>query len=114
MLKVHGAAQEEHWEVFLSDSASLGSQNRDPYIIGGDFNILRYVDEKNKVFHQKRYSDFLTQITHAISLRDFFSGGKYAWSNNQSNPTMMSDLSCLTAIGMFLKYLGYLRWHVMD
>jgi hypothetical protein len=58
-------------------------------LIGGDFNILRYNDEKNKSFLGNRFTDMFNWIINSYELRELaLSGGKYTWSNNQSDPTL--------------------------
>jgi exonuclease III len=42
LLNVYGAAQTEHKEEFLTEIASFCSKISDPYIICGDFNIIRF------------------------------------------------------------------------
>jgi hypothetical protein len=48
LLVVYGAAQEENKVSFLTELSSFCSRNKDPILIGGDFNILRYAYERNK------------------------------------------------------------------
>lgn len=49
LITVYGAAQEDRKEAFLSELANFCGKSKEPYIIGGDFNIIRYAHEKNKV-----------------------------------------------------------------
>ena len=46
---VYGAAQEEHKSAFLDELSSFCSTNSEPILIGGDFNIIRYANERNKM-----------------------------------------------------------------
>src|SRR4051812_41114089 len=50
ILSVYGAAHEEGKEEFLTELASFCSHISVPFIVGGDFNILRHYGEKNKKF----------------------------------------------------------------
>jgi hypothetical protein len=60
-----------------------------PYIIGGDFNILRHSGEKNTSFVQTHASDLFNSIIHTLGLREIFMhGGKFTWSNNHASPTL--------------------------
>jgi hypothetical protein len=43
---VYGAARVDHKEEFLVELAALCSKIVDPYIIGGDFKIIRFSSEK--------------------------------------------------------------------
>jgi hypothetical protein len=82
LLNVYGAAQDEFKNSFLAEFASFCSKNSDPYILGGDFNILRYPTDKNKNFSNNRYPDIFNSVIYANELREIFlSGGKYTWSN---------------------------------
>ena len=86
---VYGAAQEELKEDFLVEMASFCSHIDIPYIIGGDFNILRGGDDKNKNMRHNPYVDKFNSVINAFSLREIhLSGGKYTWSNHQAHPTL--------------------------
>lgn len=45
---MYGTAQEEFRTEFVVELDSFCSQNKEPYLIGGDFKIIRYATEKNK------------------------------------------------------------------
>jgi hypothetical protein len=58
-------------------------------VIGGDFNIMRYSFEKNKLSQLNRYSSMFNSIIHMQESREIeISGGQYTWSNNQGQPTL--------------------------
>lgn len=44
---VYGPAQQQDKEAFLIEMANVCSRESLPYIIGGDFNIMRHPDEKS-------------------------------------------------------------------
>jgi hypothetical protein len=48
LIIVYGAAQNENKEEFLQDLSNIYENLEIPSFIGGDFNILRFADEKNK------------------------------------------------------------------
>lgn len=48
LLVVCGAAQDENKTTFLAELSNFCSTNNDPIFIGGDFNIIRFANEKNK------------------------------------------------------------------
>jgi len=58
--------QEENKIEFLIELASFCSKNKDPYLVGGDFNILRFTSEKIKVVV---YIDILGFSTPSLLLR---------------------------------------------
>lgn len=42
LINVYGAAQEENKDQFLAELANFCGHNSGPYLIGGDFNIIRF------------------------------------------------------------------------
>jgi hypothetical protein len=70
ILNVYGSTQDEHKDEFLSEMAAFCEKNREPYVLGGDFNILRYSCEKNKNFHHNRHFDIFNAIINSNGLRD--------------------------------------------
>jgi hypothetical protein len=47
-MNVYGAPHDDRKEAFLAELASFVSKTFDPYIVGGDFNIIRYSSEKKQ------------------------------------------------------------------
>ena len=96
LVNVYGPAQDEGKEVFLTELAQICYENKDPMLLGGDFNILRFSDEKNKNFRPNRYSDMFNLIINSYALRDLtLNGGLYTWSNNHEDPTLEKLDRCL-------------------
>jgi exonuclease III len=48
ILNVYGAIQSEQNKKFLAELASFYSQNKDPYTVGGDFNIVNFSSKKTE------------------------------------------------------------------
>jgi exonuclease III len=89
LIMVYGPVQEDRRESFLTELAETSSKINIATLIGGDFNILKFGNEKNKHFAGNRYTDMFNWIINSFELRDLpFIGGKYTWSNNQSEPTL--------------------------
>jgi exonuclease III len=89
LMNVYGAAQEEHKEAFLTELASFWSENKEPMLVGGDFNILRFSSEKNKTFHPNMFSRIFNTLIHMHELREIYiCGGQGTWSNNHESPTL--------------------------
>jgi hypothetical protein len=58
-------------------------------LIGGDFNILRFDDEKNIGNGTSRFLDYFNDVIDLHNLREIpLYGGQFTWSNNQKNPTL--------------------------
>jgi hypothetical protein len=86
---VYGAAQVEGKDVFLQDLTDIRANLDIPALVGGDFNILRFADEKNKGNGTCRFSDSFNGMIYLYNLREIpLSGGHFTWSNNQKNPTL--------------------------
>jgi exonuclease III len=89
IMNVYGAAQEDQRESFLRELASVCSGCSEPYIAGGDFNILRFSFEKNKMFSPNRFSDMFNSVITTFDLSELqMSRGYFTWSNGQENPTL--------------------------
>ena len=89
LLIVYGSAHEEHKEEFLLELATMCHNMQVPYIVGGDFNILRHPGEKNKKMTSHKSTDLFNSIINTLALREIhISAGKYTWTNNQAHPTL--------------------------
>jgi endonuclease/exonuclease/phosphatase (EEP) superfamily protein YafD len=64
------AAQEDQKENFLRELASFCSGCSEPYIVGGDFNILRFSFKKNKMFSPNRFFDMFNSVINTFDLRE--------------------------------------------
>ena len=87
-INIYGAAQEENKREFLTELANFCGKNKDPIILGGDFNIIRYSSEKNKGGLHKSPGLFNSIIDTFELIDVHMSGGRYTWSNNQTPPTL--------------------------
>jgi exonuclease III len=67
----------------LSELALFCSKNKEPYLLCGDFNIIRFSSEKNNSNPIHRHSDTFNAIINAYELRELvMTGGIYTWSND--------------------------------
>lgn len=61
----------------------------EPLLIGGDFNIIRYANEKNTRDGVHRHTDLFNSVIHFYELREIImTGGMFTWSNNQDFPVL--------------------------
>jgi hypothetical protein len=89
LVTIYGLAQVEKKEMFLIELSTIFAKCDLPLIVGGDFNILRFSDEKNKPFCANRYSQMFNWIINSYGLREIaLVGGKFTWSNNHDLPTL--------------------------
>jgi hypothetical protein len=49
LIIVYGVAHDETKDAFLTELAMFCSKHKEPYVVGGDFNIIRYASEKTRV-----------------------------------------------------------------
>jgi endonuclease/exonuclease/phosphatase family metal-dependent hydrolase len=69
---------------FLSELSAFCSRSIEPLLIGGDFNILRYMEERNRPHSLNRFSDMFNTLINFHELREIvMTGGLFTWSNNQ-------------------------------
>lgn len=86
---MYGAAQEENKIEFLTELASFCSKIKEPYIAGGDFNLIRFISEKNTATGVHGQTGVFNSIIASQELIDIYmTGGKFTWSNNQAVPTL--------------------------
>jgi endonuclease/exonuclease/phosphatase family metal-dependent hydrolase len=86
---VYGPAHENRKDEFLSELSLFCHAVDCPYFVGGDFNILGDITEKNKPCALPHSSSTFNSIIHTLCLREIHMlGGLYTWSNKQRNPTL--------------------------
>lgn len=75
--------------AFLTELSHFCATNSEPLIIGGDFNIIRYINEKSSIDGVHRHTPVFNSLMHFYELREIvMSGGMFTWSNNQEVPTL--------------------------
>jgi hypothetical protein len=85
---VYGPAQDDKKTMFLTELVSMCSREALPLLIGGDFNILRSPDEKNKDNYNERWPFLFNVVIDGLSLRELeLSERKYSWANSLDQPT---------------------------
>lgn len=90
LLVVYGPAHEELKEAFLSDLSEWCNKVNMPYIVGGDFNLIRHAGEKNRQANLPRSSHIFNSVINTANLREIFmSGGMFTWTNNQNPPILV-------------------------
>jgi exonuclease III len=89
LLVVCGSAHDENKMSFLAELSNLCTHNSEPMIISGDFNIIRYLKEKNTMDGVHRHTALFNFLIHFYGLRELvMNGGLFTWSNNQEPPIL--------------------------
>jgi len=88
LMVVYGPAQEDFKSVFLSDLVRTCQQNILPTLIGGDFNIMRHIKEKNKDNFKPRWPFLFNAVIDSFDLREReLTGQQFTWANSLTDPT---------------------------
>jgi hypothetical protein len=76
-------------KIFLSELTSLCSKAKEPYVVGGDFNLIKFSFEKNRNYAPSRLFNLFNSWINLNDLREIhISGGCFTWSNNQGSLTL--------------------------
>jgi hypothetical protein len=88
LVSVYGAAQDENKAAFLRELVNLAKDNPHPILIGGDFNILRFRQDKNNDRFDGYWPFLFSAVIDSLNLREVsMTGRQYAWANNRPVPT---------------------------
>ncbi|XP_073353624.1 uncharacterized protein [Aegilops tauschii subsp. strangulata] len=71
-----------------------------PWIIGGDFNMIAYTEDKCNDRINHRMMNRFHRLISDLALRDIYlHGQRYTWSNEQANPTLVKNdgILCTTS-----------------
>jgi hypothetical protein len=70
LLVVYGAAQDDKKLLFLAELSHFCASNSNPMIVGGDFNIIRYSNEKSSLDGVHRHTPLFNALIHFYELRE--------------------------------------------
>jgi endonuclease/exonuclease/phosphatase family metal-dependent hydrolase len=88
LVSVYGAAHDVHKPAFLRELVNLAKDNLHPIIIGGDFNLLRYPQEKSKGRFDTHWPFLFNVVIDSLDLREVtMVGRQFTWENSLPNPT---------------------------
>lgn len=95
---MYGTAHGEHKLEFLSELSHFCSSSKEHFLVGGDFNFIRYANERNKNSGVHRYTGLFNSLIHTHELRELtMNGGMFTWTNNQDPPILEKLDRLLTA-----------------
>ena len=84
---VYGPGQQEHKESFLIELANSCSRETLPYVIGGDFNIMRCPEDKSTDNFDFKWPNIFNQVIEVLDLKEIeMSGRQFTWASYGDNP----------------------------
>jgi len=72
MYTVYGPAQYQNKQTFLVEMANTCSKESLPYIIGGDFNIMRRPEDKSPRVFDYKWPNLFNAVTESLSQGDCY------------------------------------------
>ena len=87
LVVVYGAAYDEKRDEFLDELIMVCISIGTPYVIGGDFNLLRSPADKNTSNFSWALADAFNDFISSCALREIPRvGSRYTWTNHQPSP----------------------------
>jgi hypothetical protein len=97
---VYGSSYEEKKHEFIPELHELFLNWEGPALIGGDFNLVRFIEDKNNGNIDFKWVDkFNAWIELWALMKIGVSGRNYTWGNNQEYPVMckLDRIFCATS-----------------
>lgn len=86
---VYGPCDHASKPLFLDSLRNISSTMAGPWVIMGDFNLLRDSEEKSTDNFDQSEADCFNDFINALELQDIpLLDRLYTWSNNQASPTL--------------------------
>jgi len=84
---VYGPAQHQNKQAFLCEPANTFSKESLPYLIGGDFNIMRRLEDKSSGVFDFKWPNLFNAVIESLDLKEIvMSGRQYTWAGLGDNP----------------------------
>jgi hypothetical protein len=97
---VYGSAYEDKKQEFISELHELFLNWEGPALIGGDFNLVRFLEDKNNGNIDFKWANKFKAWIEMWALMEIgVTGRNYTWGNNQENPVMckLDRIFCSTS-----------------
>jgi hypothetical protein len=91
MVTIYGPVNHDLSNAFLEELGAICQQSVLPLIIGGDFNLIREISDKNSDNIDFNLIDQFNSFIGDHELRELKrSGQKFTWTNKQDNPILVN------------------------
>jgi mannosylglycoprotein endo-beta-mannosidase len=88
LYSVYGPAQHQYKSAFLSELANTCSKESLPYMIGGDFNIMRNPEDKSSGDFDPKWPNLFNAVIESLDLKEIVMAGRqFTWAGSGHNPT---------------------------
>jgi hypothetical protein len=83
---VYGPAQYQNKQTFLIELANTYSKESLPYLIGGDFNIMRRPEDKSSGVFDLKWPNLFNAFIESLDLKEIIMC-QFTWAGPGDNPT---------------------------
>jgi len=84
---VYGPAQYQNKQTFLAELANTCSKESLPYLIGGDFNIMRRPEDKSSGVFDFKWPNLFNAVIESLDFKEIvMSGRQFTWAGPGDNP----------------------------
>jgi exonuclease III len=88
LYSIYGPAQLQNKGAFLAELANTCSRETLPFIIDGDFNIMRKPEDKRSGDFDNKWPSLFNVVIESLDLREIvMTGRQYTWAGSGDNPT---------------------------
>ena len=89
LVTIYGPAYDEHKQEFLEELHNIMENWDGPTLLGGDFNLIRSISDKNNDNINYHWSDSFNDWINQWNLIEIKNPSRtYTWTNNQEQPVM--------------------------
>jgi exonuclease III len=89
IINVYGPVQLERKKDFLGELSRKISSMSEPFVMGGDFNMIRFPWEKSTDNINQVWMDAFNEFIRDNGIKEMLrKGSKFTWTNKQLNPVM--------------------------
>jgi hypothetical protein len=88
LYSIYGPTQLQNKGAFLAEIANTCSKENLPFLIAGDFNIMRRPEDKSSGVFDHKWPSLFNAVIESLDLRELvMTGCRYTWAGSGDNPT---------------------------